>query len=500
MNFRLPRGLRTHRIELLAIGMMAIGVYLLAVLLDASEWLSQYMGYKRLWQATDLLFVALFLAAAFSVYAWRRWNEAVRLLRERDAALKHLDAAARRAEIVKLENQEFLANVSHKIHTPMNSIIGMIELVLGSQLTNQQRDQLSVAASSARSLLEFLDQVLDVAKVEKGKLELEAKSGDALLNTQQDHPVGLIHQDRVTKYDKLALKPLAAANGAKVDGSYELPATCESGQRQLRILLVEDNIVNQRVAAGMLEKRGHRVVVTSNGKEAIHALACQEFDLVFMDVQMPVMDGLAATETIRDQERGTGRHVPIAAMTAHAMKGDRDRCIRAGMDDYIPKPVDPGVLNAVIERLCPVEKPEEEAKEKLVDAEAVKIMERVAAEEIDPETFDLKGLMQRVEDDLELADEMIEMFLTSSPTLLDELEAAVGKRDSDAIERTTHALKGALQNMCAARATEAAAILENACEEEDLEQTLKSFARFREELKRFQSALEVVSKAENAEA
>src|SRR4051794_24434907 len=109
--------------------------------------------------------------------------------------------------------------------------------------------------------------------------------------------------------------------------------------RPLQILLVEDNPVNQKVAARLLEKHGHTVVVAWDGKEALRTLAVRDFDLVLMDVQMPEMDGLEATAAIRAGEQGTDRHLPIVALTAHAMKGDREKCLQAGMDGYVPKPV-----------------------------------------------------------------------------------------------------------------------------------------------------------------
>ncbi len=103
--------------------------------------------------------------------------------------------------------------------------------------------------------------------------------------------------------------------------------------------MAEDNPINQMLAVRLLEKAGHRVAVANNGEEALAAIAREPFDLVLMDVQMPVMDGFEATALIRQQEKGTGRHLPIVAMTAHAMKGDRERCLEAGMDGYVAKPV-----------------------------------------------------------------------------------------------------------------------------------------------------------------
>jgi CheY-like chemotaxis protein len=118
----------------------------------------------------------------------------------------------------------------------------------------------------------------------------------------------------------------------------------------MRILLADDNAVNQKVAARLLEKLGHSVEVTSNGAEALAAFTRGTFDLILMDMQMPVMDGYDATQAIRAAEQGTPRHIPIVALTAHAMKGDREICLKAGMDDYLGKPIRPQELASVLER------------------------------------------------------------------------------------------------------------------------------------------------------
>jgi len=115
------------------------------------------------------------------------------------------------------------------------------------------------------------------------------------------------------------------------------------------VLVAEDNLVNQRVAVGLLSKRGHEVVVVANGRQAIDALAREHFDVVLMDVQMPEMDGFEATIAIRERERATGTHVHIVAMTAHALAEDADRCIRSGMDGYLSKPLDAKTLHAAVE-------------------------------------------------------------------------------------------------------------------------------------------------------
>ena len=120
----------------------------------------------------------------------------------------------------------------------------------------------------------------------------------------------------------------------------------------MRVLLAEDNAVNQRVALRLLEKHGHAVVVANNGREALSILAHERFDLVLMDVQMPEMDGFEATAKIREQEKNTGRRLPIIAMTAHAMKGDEERCLAAGMDGYISKPINSTGLFALLDKHC----------------------------------------------------------------------------------------------------------------------------------------------------
>jgi len=136
------------------------------------------------------------------------------------------------------------------------------------------------------------------------------------------------------------------------------PTPVRRGHRTgLRVLLAEDSLVNQRLAVALLEKEGHMVSVTSNGREALAALQSSPFDLVLMDVQMPEMDGLEATRVIRARERGTGRHLPILAMTAHALKGDRERCLEAGMDGYIAKPIRAEELFDAIDRLFTAQEP-----------------------------------------------------------------------------------------------------------------------------------------------
>jgi len=143
----------------------------------------------------------------------------------------------------------------------------------------------------------------------------------------------------------LLLDAIMLALGTAPDKRAEAPLITRHSLNQVHtrysILLTEDNIINQKLAVRILENRGHRVTIAGNGAEALEALNRDRFDVVLMDVQMPVLDGLQATAEIRRRELATGGHVPIIAMTAHAMAGDRERCISAGMDDYVSKPLKP---------------------------------------------------------------------------------------------------------------------------------------------------------------
>lgn len=159
-----------------------------------------------------------------------------------------------------------------------------------------------------------------------------------------------LRQEELLEAIQMALR----GRGSETESSLLVTRHSLSGpSRKLRILLAEDNRVNQLLAARLLEKRGHSVVVAANGREAIMALEKQSFDLVLMDVEMPEMDGLEATAAIREKERGSGTHVPIVAMTAQAMTGDRERCLAGGMDDYVSKPIHKDDLYEKVEQFLP---------------------------------------------------------------------------------------------------------------------------------------------------
>jgi two-component system, sensor histidine kinase and response regulator len=213
-----------------------------------------------------------------------------------------------------------------------------------------------------------------------------------------------------------------------------------------RILLAEDNLVNQRVAVGLLTRRGHSVHVANNGVEALAALDSSPFDVVLMDIQMPEMGGIDATRAIREREASTGRHMRIIAMTAHAMKGDREQCLASGMDGYLSKPIDPAALFAAIEQQSFTAPGEADTR----------------LPETAPLAFD--EMRRRLADDDELVGEVIEMFLVDYPLRLTQIKAAVAARDPEAVRTAAHALGGAAGNLAAAPVVACARVLETLAE------------------------------------
>ena len=244
-------------------------------------------------------------------------------------------------------------------------------------------------------------------------------------------------------------------------GAGESPAAHSSGStlpggstRRLRVLVAEDIAVNQTLAVRLLAKQGHEAVVVDDGAQALDALAAgQRFDLVLMDLQMPVLDGLEATGRLRQRERdrGTGEHVPVIAMTAHAMRGDRERCLAAGCDDYVAKPMRFRDLAAAIERcLTPSPAPAPEAGPAEVEPEPIS----------SPSLFDHAAALEEVDGDEDLLRELAEVFLEDHPRLIAALQDAVDRRDPERIRRAAHALRGAVANFAARDAVATARHLE----------------------------------------
>jgi PAS domain S-box-containing protein len=254
--------------------------------------------------------------------------------------------------------------------------------------------------------------------------------------------------------------------------SLELAATSESrravpprsaaqddAKRKMRILVAEDNSVNQRLAVRLLEREGHSVTIAGSGQEAVDVSGRDQFDLILMDVQMPRLDGLQATSRIRQRERGTGKRVPIVAMTAQAADSDRLRCLESGMDAYVTKPVCVPELMSMIEsavRGGNSMNADFTSEGSSVEAQLKQLDEALA--------------LSRVGGDADLLKEVIELFLDDYPATLDKIRSAVAAKDASALEHHAHSLKGSVSTFGANRAFEAAFALEKQGRQGDLAQ------------------------------
>jgi two-component system, sensor histidine kinase and response regulator len=238
------------------------------------------------------------------------------------------------------------------------------------------------------------------------------------------------------------------------------PAIAPTGSR-LRVLLAEDNLVNQRVAMRFVEKLGHEIHVVGNGQLALDALKTTPFDVVLMDIQMPVLDGVKATVALRQREQSTGRHTPVIAMTAHAMSGDRDRCLAKGMDDYLSKPIQVTLLAAALARVTAESRGATERGEPEPTGSASSPpTERVC---------DLKAALEGVDGEGDFLKELTEVFLATTPDMLAELKRAVELADADEVNHLAHALKGSVSNFSAHPSFSAALQLERISLEGDLQ-------------------------------
>ncbi|MGH7201283.1 MAG: response regulator, partial [Planctomycetaceae bacterium] len=226
---------------------------------------------------------------------------------------------------------------------------------------------------------------------------------------------------------------------------------------------VEDSPYNQKLALGVLGKRGHRVTVAADGTEAVALARQRDYDVILMDVQMPEMDGLEATRCIRRTERETGGHVPIIAMTAQAMKGDRERCLEAGMDDYLMKPIRGRQLHAAIDAQFS-DRPS--ADEPSAPPPSVPPSFSLPHSEV----VDWAGALGHAEDDPELLRELVEAFLEECPQRLGEMQRAVADADTKALRRAAHTINGALRTFGATEARGRAAALESLARNGDLTQ------------------------------
>ena len=243
----------------------------------------------------------------------------------------------------------------------------------------------------------------------------------------------------------------------------------------MKLLLAEDGRVNQLVAIKLLEDRGHHVTLASTGREALDILATQSFDAILMDIQMPEMNGLEATAAIRQSEVGTGKHVPIIAMTANAMKGDREQCLAAGMDDYIAKPIHSTQLYPMLEQYAHLGQDQPSAP-------------LPASAPCDAPPFDAETFQENIGDG-PLMQELIRLFLEESQPMLGNACQALHDLDAEALHHAAHSLKGLVGNYAAAPAFNAVSALTCCTRAGNLLQAGKHLAEVTEEIARLREAL-----------
>ena len=251
-------------------------------------------------------------------------------------------------------------------------------------------------------------------------------------------------------------------------------------QTPMRVLVVEDNIVNQRLAIRLLEKRGHSLALAGNGVEALEALEASPFDAVLMDLQMPRMGGLEATAEIRRREHGTPRHTTIIAMTAHAMKGDREACLAAGMDAYLSKPIQADELYRTLEAFAPNAAP----SQPIENGERTSAVSQLSLAPL----IDWSAALKSVADDRELLYELINLFLESLPQWLIDLREAIERQDQPTAKRLAHTLKGSLRQF-GASATSTAQQLEDAADQSQFAEALTLFSELQTALNQLRPKL-----------
>ena len=260
--------------------------------------------------------------------------------------------------------------------------------------------------------------------------------------------------------------------------------------RSLSVLVAEDSAVNRKLFLRVLEKHGHRAKAVGDGRAALEEALEGDYDVVLMDIQMPIMDGLESAAALRREEKKRGTHLPLIAVTAHAMKGDRERCLAAGFDGYVVKPIEVDALFGEIERLVPssqrLDLPSQPPPIRALEAS---LAGRRSEPDLDPKLLDLGAAIKRAGDDVELARELASIFLDECPGWLRDLERALATGDLETATRAAHTIKGAVDHWGSQRAFDTALRLERFGREKKLEDARRLLPELRRQLDVFSPLL-----------
>ena len=279
-------------------------------------------------------------------------------------------------------------------------------------------------------------------------------------------------------------------------------ANSNRASKVLRVLLAEDNIVNQQLMVRVLERASHQVFVANNGREAVELSQSEQVDIILMDVQMPEMDGFEATQAIREREKNEKNRLPIVALTAHAMKGDREKCLDAGMDAYVSKPIQVDKLLCVMEDLVSAEKSgpseaEEDATAATNTKSAIEVDKRTSSEGMKP-ILATDDLLNRVGNDMELLGTLIKLFREEYPKHVAKMQTALQEGDHLRLKDSAHSLKGSCGNIGGSRAAETAFAIEKLAVDEHLENAEKPISQLESEIEQLLAELNSLVKDSQA--